>query len=285
MKKLVLFILAAAMLVSTAACRDKDSSASETAASVASSAETSSDAGTTTSSSADSASSSASASSGTTSGVTVSGAVSRPPVVIKKSPYVVKTETYKYYENNRHYRATYPQLSSDENDYSAVNALIKQTALQTINALGTSPTENEVSVRVSDHVAYKGDNFISVTFRETVDKSDGSGDVSYFRAVNYDLKNKKAVSATDMIQKNSALLTALQNAVNKQMSDKKAANYTTDVLQAGINSCTIYFKDDSLGVSLPVSHELGDHEELLVDYDQTAGFRTGNAAWSYFIKE
>lgn len=198
---------------------------------------------------------------------------------------MVKTETYKYYENNRHYRASYPQLSSDETDYSAVNVLIKQTALQTINSLGTAQTANEVSVKVSDHVAYRGDNFISVTFRETVDKSDGSGDVSYFRAVNYDLKNKKAVSVTDMIQKDDALLTALQNAVDKQMSDKKAAHYTTEVLQAGMKSCTIYFKDDSLGISLPVSHELGDHEELIVDYDLTSGFRTGNAAWNYFIKE
>ncbi|MFU0832274.1 MAG: Lipoprotein [Oscillospiraceae bacterium] len=283
MKKLIIFFLAAAMLVSVAACKSQNSTASEAAASVASSAETSS--ATETSSSEESASSSAPASGGTVSGVTVSGAVSRPPTVIKKSPYVVKTETYKYDENNKRYRATYPQLSSDETDYSAVNALIKQTALQTINALGTSPTENEITVKVSDHVAYRGDDFISVTFRETVDKSDGSDEVSYFRAVNYDLKNNKAVSVTDMIQKNDALLTALQNAVDKQMSDKKAANYTADVLQAGIQSCTIYFKDDSLGISLPVSHELGDHEELIVDYDETSEFRTGNPAWSYFIKD
>lgn len=276
MKKTAILILAAALILSTAGCTARPGpNSSQPGSSAASSG----------SSQASGGSSPSGSSSGTASGVTVSGAVSRPPVVIKKSPYTTKEEKYEYTENNRNYRATYPQLSSDETNYDAVNALLKQTALQTANSLGTAKAANTVKVKVSDHISYKGDDFISVTYRETVDKSDGSGSVSYFRTVNYDLKNKKAVSTADMIQKNSAMLTALQNAVKKQMADKKAASYTAAVLQSGMQNCSIYFKDDGLGVSIPVSHDLDDHEELIMDYDQTSGFRTGNAAWGYFIKK
>ena len=275
MKKFLIFLLSASMLLSMAACHGQTGSSSGTSSGAAASSE---------------GTGSSSASSGTSSdslysGVTVSGAVSRPPVVIKKSPYTVKTVDYKYDQNNRSYKASYPQLSSDGTNYDAVNTLLKNAALQTINSLGTSKAAKEVKVKVSDHVSYQGDDFISVTFRETVDKSDGNDSVSYFRAVNYDLKNKKAVSVADMVQKNSAMLTALQNAVKKQMSDKKAVSYTSALLQSGMQNCSVYFKDDSLGVSIPVSHALDDHEELIVDYDQTSGFRTGNAAWSYFVKK
>lgn len=275
MKKFLIFLLSAYMLLSITACHGRTGSSSGTSSGASTSA------GGTGSSSAASGSSPASL----YSGVTVSGAVSKPPVVIKKSPYVVKTVDYKYSENNRNYKASYPQLSADGTNYDAVNTLLKNAALQTINSLGTSKAAKDVKVKVSDHVSYQGDDFISVTFRETVDKSDGNDSVSYFRTVNYDLKNKKAVSVADMVQKNSAMLTALQNAVKKQMSDKKAVSYTTAVLQSGMQNCSVYFKDDSLGVSIPVSHALDDHEELIVDYDQTSGFRTGNAAWGYFIKK
>jgi hypothetical protein len=275
MKKTLIILLSAVMLMSAAACHGQNGSSSSSSAS----------SGETTSAGSSSAASGTSSSVSLYSGVTVSGAVSKPPVVIKKSPYTVKTVDYKYTENNRNYRASYPQLSSDSVNCDAVNALLKKTALQTVNSLGTSKASKEVKVKVSDHVSCKEDNFISVTFRETVDKSDGNDSVSYFRTVNYDLKNKKAVSVTDMVQKNSALLTALQNAVKKQMSEKKAANYTAAVLQSGMQNCSIYFKDDSLGVSIPVSHALNDHEELIVDYDKTSGFKTSNAAWGYFIKK
>lgn len=275
MKKILLILLSGAILLSTAACHGGDNASSNTS-SGSSSQVSSGDAS--------SGTGSGTSSADLTSGVTVSGAVPKDPVVKKKSAYTMKTEEYKYKENNKNYRASYPQLSSDGINCDAVNALLKQTALQTINSLGTAKSENEVKVKVSDHISYQGDNFVSITFRETVDKNDGGDSVSYFRTVNYDLKNQKAVSTADMVQKNSAMQTALQNAVKEHMTEKKAASYTAAVLQSGMQNCSIYFKDGSLGVSIPVSHDLDDHEELIVDYDDTAGFRTSNAAWSYFVK-
>ncbi len=268
MKNALLVLLSAAMLLSVTACHGNNASSGATGSS----------------SSAGTASGNGTASGGTSSGVTVSGAVSRPPVIIKKSPYVVKTVDYKYDKNNRSYRASYPQLSSKDANYNAVNDLLKKSAMQTISSLGTSTSAKKVGVKVSDHVSYKGDNFLSVTFRESVKNEGAKDSTSTFRTVNYDLKNKKVVSVSDMIQKNSALLTAVQNAVKKQMTKKKAVGYTQAVLQSGIKSCSIYFKDDSLGISIPVSHALDDHKELIVDYDNTSGFRTGNVAWNYFIK-
>jgi predicted small secreted protein len=71
MKKILIVLLSAAMLLSVTACHGNTSSSVGTQ------------------------SGNGTSSDGTYSGVTVSGAVSRPPVVVKKSPYIVKTPDYK----------------------------------------------------------------------------------------------------------------------------------------------------------------------------------------------
>ncbi len=88
-----------------------------------------------------------------------------------------------------------------------------------------------------------------------------------------------------MVQKNAALSKALNNAVQKQMSKKKAASYPSSVIQSGISSCSVYFKNDGMTFCVPVSQKLGPFVKLSVKYSDTAGFRTNHSAWKYFIKK
>ena len=230
--------------------------------------------------------------SGSSQGETVSGSSQQPlpssnmPLYSgpeKEKSYSVKTTDYEYKKNNKKYRASYPQLSKDGKDYSKLNTLLKNTAMQTINSLGTGGS-SEAEVNVSSHVYLRSDNFISVSFSESKKTSSGSDSVSSFRTVNYDLKNGKAVSASDMVQNNDALYKAVENAVKTSMSKKNAAKFTSSVIKSGLKSFTVYFKDNSMGISLTVPHNLDDHKEIKLNYKDTSGFRTSNAAWSNFIK-
>lgn len=231
------------------------------------------------------------AASGTSSGVAVSGSVSSAgassnlPVTsepAKNDKYTVKTVDYKYKENNKNYRATYPQLSKDGVDYTKVNDLLKSTALKTINSLGFKKESADTEVKVTSHIYCRDENFISVSFSENCDISSAANPTSSFRTVNFDLKNGKAVTAADMVVKNNDLYKAMENAVQKQMSKKNAAKFPASTIKSGLDSYCVYFKDDSMGFSLKVPHAVGDHVELIVKYADTAKIRTSNAAWSYF---
>lgn len=228
-----------------------------------------------------------SAQSGTVSGGSSSSkAASNMPLYsgpAKEKSYSVKTVDYEYKKNNKKYRASYPQLSKSGSDFSKVNTLLKNTALQTINSLGTSGSKEE-EVRVSSHIYLRSDNFISVSFSENTKSSSNADSVSSFRTVNYDIKNSKAVSASDMVKNNDALYKAVENAVKTSMSKKNAAKFTSSVIKSGLKSFTIYFKDTSMGISIKVPHTLDDHKELKLNYKDTSGFRTSNAAWSNFVK-
>ncbi len=229
---------------------------------------------------------SGSSSSGTSPAQSSSRPVSNMPLYSgpeKEKSYTVKTVDYKYNENNKNYRASYPQLEKDGKDYSKVNELLKSTALQTINSIGTSGSA-EAKVKVSQHVYYRGDDFISVSFSESKKSSSDKSSVSSMRMVNYDIKNGKALSAADMVQNNDALYKAVESAVQTSMSKKNAAKFTSSVIKAGLKSFNVYFKDGSMGISLTVPEDLGGHKEIKIDYEDTSGFRTSNAAWKYFIK-
>ena len=204
-------------------------------------------------------------------------------VVVPKNPYRAVTTTYKFNQGQKYFHVEYPQLSGSGN-YAAVNSLLKQTAMKTADSIGTGNTSSYARVETSDHVFSSSADFISVWFDERVKASKTADETRTVRAVNYDLKNSKALSADDLVQKNAALTSAVQNAVKKQMSAKKQQLYTASVLSNGIKNCSIYFKSDSLGISLPVSAALGGHVEFKIDYKDTAGLRTGNAVWGYFVK-
>lgn len=276
MKKILAVIMASMMLLAAAGCKNNAPGGESSAASSSGPAGTSS---------------SASAPGGTVSGTasgTASGAAQGASSSSKPTPTVVKpsvkttTEDYKFNQGEKYYRADYPQLSGSQN-YSGVNAVLKQTALKTISSLGTGNTASFAEVKVSSHISYSGTDFFSATFQESSKTSRTGDSTKVFRAVNYDLKNSKALSTDDLIQRNSAFTAAVKNAVQGQISEKKRKLFTDSVIASGVKNCSIYFKSDGLGVSLPVSASLGSHVELKIAYKDTSGFRKGTV-WSNFVK-
>lgn len=266
-KKLIPVLLAVLMAVSAAGCRGNSSSSSAVSAV----------------SSASSASSGSASSAGSSAGsAAASGAASQAATTPAKQnaedkDYSVKTEKYENDLKKPTVTASYPQLSKKGTDFSAVNNLLKSTALQTINAKGKSLTK----MRVGDSIMFRGKDFLSVVFKENY--TVGSTSTQGYRVVNYDLKNNKALSSSDLVTENNALVAALRAAAQKRLGEKKAAALTDDMLRSGIQAGLLYVDRVGIGFYIPVPKEQGNFVQLSLKYEETSSFRTSNDAWKYLV--
>lgn len=266
MKKLIPVLLAVLLALSAAGCRG--GSASSAPASSAASAASAASAG---------SSASSAAASAVASGAASQAATTPAKQNAEDKDYSVKTEKYENDLKKPTVTASYPQLSKNGTDYSAVNNLLKTTALQTINAKGKSLTK----MRVSTSIMFRGKDFISVVFKENY--TVGGTSTQGYRVVNYDLKNKKALSASDLVTENNALVSALRTAAQDRLGEKKAAAITDDMLRSGIQAGFFYVDRVGVGFYIPLPKDQGDFVQLSLKYDDTSSFRTSNGAWKYLV--
>lgn len=196
--------------------------------------------------------------------------------------YRVKDVNYSYQKNNMVYKASYPQLSGSAGGYDAVNAALKGGAMKTIDSLGTAAKKERTTVRSGGDVTYEGRDFISVGFNEFVTLSPKAETTHVLRTVNYDLKNKKAVTCSDLIVKNDAFYKALAKASGSQLNAKLASAATADAIKKGLNPDAVFFTDSSVGFSLQLP---GDTSllKLFLSYSEAKPFMTKNAVWSNFV--
>lgn len=288
MKKFLTLILTAALAASVTACSGGQTPGQDTNASSATPVSSAS--------SGTSATSGASASSDAAVGVqvkadsmpeqtyqSVSMAKSSKAEAAKNSgTYRVKDVNYSYQKNNMVYKASYPQLSGSSGGYDAVNAALKSGALKTIDSLGTAAKKERTTVRSGGDVTYEGRDFISVGFNEFVTLSPKAETTHVLRTVNYDLKNKKAVTCSDLIVKNDAFYKALAKAAGSQLNAKLATAATADAIKKGLNPDAVFFTDSSVGFSLQLP---GDTSllKLFLSFSEAKPFMTKNAVWSNFV--
>jgi hypothetical protein len=269
MKKLVPILLAVLLALSAAGCNGGTPSAS-------SSTGTASSAGSSAGSAAG-ASSGSSASSAAASAAASQAATTPAKQNADDKDYSIKSEKYENDLKKPTVVAGYPQLAKNGTDYGEVNNLLKTTALQTITAKGSSLTK----MRVSNYVMFRGKDFLSVVFKETY--TIGGTSSTGIRIVNYDLKNRKAVSTSDMVTNNNALVSALRTAAQKKLGERDAAAVTDDMLRAGIKTGLFYVDRIGVGFYIPDPKKPGDFIQLSVKYEDTSSFRTGNAAWKCLV--
>ncbi len=266
MKKLVPVLLAVLMALSAAGCRGGSASSSPASSSAASAGSASSG-----------SSSSSAAASAAASGAASQAAATPALQNAEDKDYIVKTEKYVNDLKKPTVTASYPQLSKNGADYSAVNNLLKTTALQTITAKGKSLTK----MRVGESIMFRGKDFLSVVFKESY--TVGGTSTQGYRVVNYDLKNKKALSTSDLVTANGALVSALRTAAQKRLGEKKAAAITDDMLRSGIQAGLFYVDRIGVGFYIPVPKDQGDFVQLSLKYDDTSSFRTSNDAWKCLV--
>lgn len=196
--------------------------------------------------------------------------------------YRVKKANYSYQKGRNAFKASYPQLSGKSGAYGDVNAVLKNSAMKTINSLGTGEKKVKTSVRCGGDVTYEGRDFISVGFNEFVTLSPKAETKHVLRTVNYDLKNKKNLSSADLIVKNDAFYSALAKAASSQLNGKLASAATKEAVQKGLNQDAVFFTDSAVGFSLQLP---GDTPllKLFLSFDEAKPFMTKNPVWSNFV--
>lgn len=267
-QKLCAVIVMTGTLFTLAACNRNGSSAGTSGAPASASQAGSSPSG-------------ASAPSGTSSGSSSVAPSSKAPTAVKNiedAAYKVDTVKYQKDPESKDIVVAYPQLSKKGTDYSKVNALLKSTAMQTLNAKGNAVKE----LKVSDSITFEGSGFLSVVFKETV-KLGSADSVRSIRVVNYDLKAGKTVSTADMLNENDALLNTLLALAKDRLGAAKGASLTKESIKTGFDAGQFYFGRTKIGFYLTL--ESGkEPEELAIRYGETAKFRTANTAWKNFVE-
>lgn len=198
-----------------------------------------------------------------------------------KGDYQVKTVEYNYSIDNIVYKATYFQLSGKIANLDKINETLKNTALQTINSLGTGKKSAKTTVKVNGDITYQGKNFISVGYNEYATTSPKMKSERVLRTVNIDLKTGTSVVASDLIVQNSALYKALEKAAKEQKDTGVASALTAKAIQSGLDSKIIYFTDYGIGLGVLTS---GKHlSTITLTYQEVQPFMAKNQVWNNFI--
>jgi hypothetical protein len=270
MKKVVAIICTLSIIVSLAACGNQSK---QTESSASSRTEISSG-----SSSQESSSASSTQSQQVTS--SASGSTSSKTAL----DYRHKTEKYVYQQNNKDYSANYPQLSPEAPNYQKANDLLKSTAMQTIQSMGTTQTAAKMTAQVKSKLTNYDNRFISATFEETTSVSAPAKSSKAFRTVNFDLKKGTALKTADLIVQNDALNSVLLAEAKKQVDSKLKASVTAAVIKKGMQSCSVYFEKAKVGFSIKVPSTLDDHMEIELSFEDVKPFMSKSELWSDFNK-
>ncbi len=197
--------------------------------------------------------------------------------------YSVKDTDYKYNKDNMEYKATYPQLSGKVTSLQKVNDALKNSAMKTINSLGTAKKAQKTTLKVSGDVAFEGKNFISVGYNEYETLSPKAETTHTFRTVNMNLKTGATVGLSDMITKSDAFYAALEKAAKAQLDSKTAAAVNASVIKSGLDTNAIYFTDTGVGFSIQITKPEKKLIRLTLSFDEAKPFKTSNENWANFI--
>ena len=210
-----------------------------------------------------------------------------PPTTSAATPvptqagYSIKTEYYEKTDESFELTASYPQLEGT--GYDAVNKLIEDAALETINAsLDYEDDGSFTTVETTGTVAYSDPGFISITFSEYYNNSLAAHPNSAFRTINIDLASGTAVAGDSLINASGDLYRALYTAAGQQLSADFAAEITQDDIETGYEANAIYFTPDRIGFSIWINHALGDHMEITLPYADAKQFMTSSAILDRF---
>ena len=266
MKKLTVFLLAAAMILSLGACKGKPSSSSSAAS------EKTTSSGSATPSKASSLPDPAYKDS--------SHAPSAKAAAAKNNgSYQLKPQDYSYESENNDFSVSYPQLSGLASNQDKVNTAVKTAGMKTVTSLAK---KEKLKVKTSGEATYEGKEFLSVGFNEYVKQNPKAKKVHTLRTVNINLKTGAAASFSDLIKENDAFYAALAKAAKAQFSSKNDAKATAAFLKGNLDKGSMYFTDSKVGFALKGSDD-GKLLRVTLGFDEVKPFVTSNEIWKNFI--
>ncbi|SMC19571.1 hypothetical protein SAMN02745134_00871 [Clostridium acidisoli DSM 12555] len=215
---------------------------------------------------------------------------------------VSNEDSQNYTINNSRYvdknvKITYPVVSNvqDNNKQQNINNIIKTEALKIINIYG-----NDANLTITPTIKLKGKHILSIEYTGLEYTNGAAHTNSIFYTTNIDMTKGNKIILKDILNISEDLVTKVRYGQYKGDSETKTAAISeikgkedSDIINAlnnadiigDINSENVYsyFTGDSIGISIGVSHAIGDHAEFEVRYSDIKNILNPNSELSKYF--
>lgn len=203
----------------------------------------------------------------------------------ENTTYDLSKETYV----NKNIVINYPQVVNlrDNNKQKTINQIIKRDALKAFD-------DND-SVEINYVIKLKNANILSIQYFGCRNTKDTPHPTNEFYTTNIDLNKGGKLRLTDLVNINDAFEKKFEEgefidwegdttseasqrrlAVLTELNDLSANDLlkcfseSDDVGEANISNTYSYLTNDSIGISVNISHAIGDHAEFEIKYQEVA---------------
>lgn len=188
----------------------------------------------------------------------------------------------------------YPQIADGDNVEKINNIIVEfvETALQKYISNGfngdiKSSTEiwkwdnEEYTLQAMDidyTITRNDSDYLSITFEGLYNYKSSAHPIHYFDALIIDVKQCKKISLSDLYVIDSNLIQLVQQEAYYQLEEKIKGEYIDQYIEiigkslANSNDIVVFFTEESIGISIDVIYALGDHCEVMIDYDKLNKF-------------
>lgn len=222
--------------------------------------------------------------------------------VPESTVYKIMTERY----SNKEIIINYPQISglSNTSKQKVINNIIKDSAIRNFKDAG-----EEYNLEINYNISWQSSNLLSIQYSGLGMGKGAAHPNNHFYTTNIDINKGKRLELKDIVNIDNSFIDKFRKAKyksilyteNSSKEYKELENHINeiakeisiddlfeadmfDILKPENNSdISSFFKPNALGISIGVSHAIGDHAELEMEYKDIANnIKTENEIWKDF---
>lgn len=207
--------------------------------------------------------------------------------------YEIIKQTY----TDREITINYPQIVklSDTKKQKIINEIIRTEALYILSTLNP---DYETSMTIDYEIEWQSPALLSIKYSGLRSAEDAAHPTDEFYTTNINMHQGTRLRLKDLININDNFVEKFKKgkliAVSPEITFD-LLGYSDDELIEALSAADLinnsqidtfsYFTKDSLGISLAVSHAIGDHVEMEVKYQDIAdNIKTENEVWQEFLR-
>ncbi|WP_025683942.1 hypothetical protein [Paenibacillus maysiensis] len=191
----------------------------------------------------------------------------------------------------------YPQITKlkDAEKQKSLNQILKNEALKGLHEYGDS--DSGVHLEIDYEIKRQSERFLSVQYTGVRYVKDAAYPNHIFYTTNLDMKQALRLRLSDLVKIEKPFIELLKNGkITAVQPEQKGliGDFTQDELNQWLTSADVpegsaeeseldtfsYLTSDSLGVSIPVAHAVGDHAEYEIRFAQIPdGIKQNKELW------
>lgn len=199
--------------------------------------------------------------------------------------YELSRVVYTRYDDSMDCSIDYPGVSglSDEAVQKKTNDTIREEALKVLKYYEDYESDSHVEISINYHIARKTPALLSIEYFGTGVIAGAPYPHNLYYTTNIDMRTGEKIRLADIVEISDSFVNKFLGGGFKAVNDFQAAALEqidvwtikdhfadadrTDSIGTPEHSCVFsYFTTDSLGISIPVAHAIGDHAEFEIRY-------------------